>query len=588
MLQSAPRSTTVTSANTNISLKADAKSEMLAAVFRTFHQDTPKSDAELAAIAEQFCLPDCVIDATCANTTGHQLMQSFSGHEGFVELVRLWHGFELENWQVTYSSLSAEVVFTEVSYTPRCKATGKSGTALKDMHKWTFRDGKLLSGKVMWGNPDMFTTISQPCLSTSCEVVVGTPWSGGHRDWPLVVVSSYTKFDNLAHGPRGTEASHSAWTYRLNPTNGQLTLLAVNNDAMNPAFSRVHPTKNVIYACTESIETNGDIVSWSICPTSGELTKMGCADAQGTSTCYVTIDKSGRNAIVVNYWNATIVVLAIDEDTGVIGQTRCVYDPNEGRAMAVSSKKHVNHSKNDKSAQAERQLDPHSHSAILDPIFSKIVFVPDLGMDLIRQLLFDDVAGTITPIATIPSGSAGKTALGPRYIEFHPTLPMAYVINELSSEVAVFKFDVEIARRVIATGVNESVLQLVQMISTIPTAFPQSMNTCGRLTVHASGSHVLVSNRGHDSIAVFKVIKTGDDAGYLTVATIQHTRGKCPRHFQFDGSGQWMIAANQDSDGIVSFHFNLCTGEIAFTGNDYRVPSPNFVCFMEPRHAQHE
>ncbi len=36
--------------------------------------------------------------------------------------------------------------------------------------------------------------------------------------------------------------------------------------------------------------------------------------------------------------------------------------------------------------------------------------------------------------------------------------------------------------------------------------------------------------------------------------------------------------ANQDTDNLSVFNFNQCSGEIKFTGNEYRVPSPNFVC----------
>jgi 6-phosphogluconolactonase (cycloisomerase 2 family) len=98
-------------------------------------------------------------------------------------------------------------------------------------------------------------------------------------------------------------------TFRLNPIEGSLILLTINDgDAtMNPAFSRVNRSMDVLYACTESVEENGSIVSWKVDTESGRLTRIGCADAQGTSTCYVTLGKARRNALVVNYWNATIV-----------------------------------------------------------------------------------------------------------------------------------------------------------------------------------------------------------------------------------------------------------------------------------------
>jgi hypothetical protein len=88
---------------------------------------------------------------------------------------------------------------------------------------------------------------------------------------------------------------------------------------------------------------------------------------------------------------------------------------------------------------------------------------------------------------------------------------------------------------------------------------------------------VIVSNRGHESIAIFRVKNKGANRGELSTVGYFHTRGETPRHYQFDSSGQYLIVANQDSNSIAVFNFNLCSGEIKFTGNDYRVPSPNFV-----------
>jgi len=126
--------------------------------------------------------------------------------------------------------------------------------------------------------------------------------------------------------------------------------------------------------------------------------------------------------------------------------------------------------------------------------------------------------------------------------------------------------------------VNHSSLQLIQSISTIPNAFPRKMNTCGRVCVHQSGHFVIVSNRGHESISIFRVYQHGPKRGHLKQLGFFHTRGETPRHFQFDSSGQYLIVANQDSNSIAVFSFNLSSGEIKYTGNEYRVPSPNFVC----------
>lgn len=402
----------------------------------------------------------------------------------------------------------------------------------------------------------------------------------------LIVVSSYTRFDNLAHGPRGTEAKHAFYTFRMDTTNGELVLVTQAEDSvMNPAFSRFNPKTNTLYTCTESVAEDGQILSWSVCPRTGSLTKVGECSAGGSSTCYLLLDKQAKNMLVVNYWDATIGVFAIDDSSRAVTQQLSMYDPNEGRQMRARADRHVNHSINDSSAQQERQADPHSHAIVLDPVFGRIAYVPDLGMDLIRQFRYDDVRGTLTPLGAIPSGPPGRKALGPRYLDFHPTLPVCYVINELSSEVSVFEFDRSAAELLGADPTAEAVptLNLVQTVRTIPEAFPSRLNTCGRISVHSGGNFVLVSNRGHNSVTVLRVHHEMHQQGLLSVVGITHTRGATPRHFQFDSSGQWLISANQDSDSIGVFRFNIATGKLEWTGNQYSVPSPNFVCSVMPQ-----
>lgn len=125
---------------------------------------------------------------------------------------------------------------------------------------------------------------------------------------------------------------------------------------------------------------------------------------------------------------------------------------------------------------------------------------------------------------------------------------------------------------------GHSTLTLVQSIRTIPPAFPTNLNTCGRICLHPSGRFVLVSNRGHQSLAILRVRTKGADRGHLSIVGLFHTRGETPRHFAFDTFGQYLLVANQDTDNISVFTFNQSTGEIQFTGNEYRVPSPNFIC----------
>ncbi|KAL7554252.1 hypothetical protein ACHAWF_017673 [Thalassiosira exigua] len=454
-------------------------------------------------------------------------------------------------------------------------------------------------------------------------------------DQQLFFVMSYSDFDKLAHGPRGHEGKHTLRIYRFLP-DGSLVLLHVSGEGgrvINPAFSRFHPTSisraapcvlNVFYTCTEDIEENGQILAYEI-HSDGSLTEIGHVDAGGTSTCYLTIDRDQRNLIAVNYWDSSLVVVPLSRETGAfLGPIQSVYDPRRGRAVRAAAKKHggVNHSMNDESTIAQRQVDPHSHALVLDPFEGCVAYVPDLGKDLIREFFYDERAGKIeTELNVLPSGLSTGKPDGPRYIEFHPRFNVAYVVNELSStvsfpfsrsgarfvclhaafvhrrsvaapKVAVFSIDRELLAeisRAAKLGMpmdqfkGRSTMRLIQSIKTVPSAFPTTMNTCGRISVHQSGRFVIVSNRGHESIAVFRA-KQGSGAkgrptrGALTQVGFFHTRGETPRHFKFDHTGQFLIVAHQDSDTIAVFSFNLTSGEIKYTGNEYRVPSPNFIC----------
>jgi 6-phosphogluconolactonase len=100
--------------------------------------------------------------------------------------------------------------------------------------------------------------------------------------------------------------------------------------------------------------------------------------------------------------------------------------------------------------------------------------------------------------------------------------------------------------------------------------------------VHPSGKFVYGSNRGHDSIAIFKV---DPGTGKLTAAGHEPTLGKNPRNFAIDPTGTFLLAENQDSDTIVVFRIDMETGALTKVGDPLRIPMP--VCIkMMPRPGQ--
>lgn len=382
----------------------------------------------------------------------------------------------------------------------------------------------------------------------------------------LVFVSCYTKFDNLAHQPRGTEAKHGRgmYTYRLNAMTGELVLLSITkDDVMNPSFTRFHHGKKILYTVTESIVSNGQVVAYSVDWQTGMLKNIQSESAGGTSTCYITLTKN--HMLLVNYWDSTVSVLPLQAD-GLVGPIKHIAKmPDVIKAQGQSD--HL----------SDRQSEPHNHSLVFDPYFEKVAFVPDLGTDSIRQFLFDDEKGELTyvnAISTTPDVKFGeKKGHGPRYIVFHPKLGRAYVINELSNTVSVFAWDVENFHKLVK-GENVCALKFMQNISTLPAGFDSNLSKAGRLAISPNGKFVLVSNRGHDSITTLSI----QEDGTLSNPSWVQCHGETPRHFQFDNSGQWVLSVGQDSNNLTVHKFNAGTGKLSYSFLSYPVPSPNFVC----------
>lgn len=387
----------------------------------------------------------------------------------------------------------------------------------------------------------------------------------------FVFVSSYDDFAQLAHSPKGKPAQNSLRVFGFDEEQGTMTLLYVTHVEQNPAFLRYSRMHNVLYACTESIEKEDKVHAFSVCELTGKIELISTHPAGGRSCCYLTIDPQNANLLCVNYWDSFISSFPLDKD-GRIGAQRFTLSTSESpNPIRISRKDH----------QANRHTENHPHAIALDPYCGKVAYVPDLGKDQIKQFNWDSTEGRLKYTTSINSGNKySDQKLGPRYLEFHPSLPLCYCVNEISSTVGVLLMKTNIILTNDFNDVNAlPTLELIQELSTLPMEFPKKFNTCGRIALDPTGQFLIVSNRGHNSLAVFKI----STAGTLeSLVGHFHTRGETPRHFQFDPSGKFLFVANQDTDNVSIFTFDSSTGVFKYTGHSYDVPSPNFVCAVNP------
>ena len=97
-----------------------------------------------------------------------------------------------------------------------------------------------------------------------------------------------------------------------------------------------------------------------------------------------------------------------------------------------------------------------------------------------------------------------------------------------------------------------------------------------QVQAHPGGRFVYVSNRGHDSIAVFAA---DGDSGRVTLVANEPTLGRTPRNFSLDPAGRFLYVANQNSDTVVCFRVHPETGRLEPTGEVTTVPAPTCVLF---------
>ncbi|TYZ66466.1 hypothetical protein PybrP1_010805 [[Pythium] brassicae (nom. inval.)] len=199
---------------------------------------------------------------------------------------------------------------------------------------------------------------------------------------------------------------------------------------------------------------------------------------------------------------------------------------------------------------------PHLHSTTWVPGTS-LVLAADLGNDQIVQFKLDRSSKKFNsgslPIVKRPPGS------GPRHMDIHPNGNIAYVVDELSNTIGVYQLNAQ----------DKSLpSQATQVISTLPVGNTKASSSAD-IHVSGDGRFVYSSNRGHDSIAIFRV--TSQTTGALQFVGTQSIRGTVPRSFLLYKN--YLIVAGQNSDTIEVFLRND-DGTLTNTGITASSPTP--------------
>ena len=339
--------------------------------------------------------------------------------------------------------------------------------------------------------------------------------------------------------------SKGIYAIKFDTKSGEIEMLGLAAESQRPSFVAIHPTKRMLFAVNEKVEVKGKrtglVSAFKIEDEGFKLKLIDEKPSEGGAPCHLVVDPTGSNILVANYVGGNCSSLKINED---------------GTMKLVSTMQHKGTSVN-----IARQRGPHAHSINVGPN-NKFAFAADLGIDKIMIYQFDAESGRLSPNESQPFVKLAPGS-GPRHFAFHPNGKYAYVCNELLLTVTAFKYDAE-----------KGSLSEIQTTPTIPQGFKGRKSTA-EVQVDPQGKFVFVSNRGHESIACFKIDK---NSGKLSFVETEPTGGKEPRNFCVDPTGHFVLACNQNSDSIHVLKIES-DGALSPTGHSIECPTPVCVKF---------
>lgn len=327
--------------------------------------------------------------------------------------------------------------------------------------------------------------------------------------------------------------------YRVDAPTGRWEHVQLLPDLLNPSFLAFDRAKRYLY----TVHGDGnEVSSYRIDGATGRITPLNKQDTKGKNPVHLAIDPANRFMVVSNHVTSTLAVLPVREDGSLGELTDLVTVQGQigpHRVEQPFAKPHQN------------QFDPSG----------RFVVVPDKGLDRVFTFRLSP-EGKLVP-AEPPSVAARETS-GPRHVAFHPSLPYAYVVNELDSTVTGYRYEAGTGR-----------LTPFQVVSSLPESFTGN-SRASEIAVSADGRFVYASNRGYDSVAVLSVDPAN---GWLTAVDFAPSEGKTPRFFALDPTGRYMFVANEESDTIVTFTVDQASGKLARTDDVVRTGSPVCIVF---------
>lgn len=319
--------------------------------------------------------------------------------------------------------------------------------------------------------------------------------------------------------------SKGIYYYNFSTNTGELTNKKLVAEINNPSFLTISSDRKFLYAVSEFGNENGTVNAYSI-NNDGSLTFINNVSSEGNSPCHVQLNENNSKLVVSNYGGGNIAIYNINKN-GSIQDASQVIDHN---VPGITS---------------------HAHSA---KFYKNNLFVADLGRDFLAQYVEKNKE------YVLKENFKMSPKAGPRHFVITKNEDFIYVINELNSTITALKKE-------------SKTFTEIQTISTLENNYV-GMNACADIHLSKNERFLYGSNRGENSIVVFKRDLT---TGTLEKIQSISVEGDWPRNFTLSPNGNFLLVANQKSNSISVYKVDDNSGKLSYL-KQFSTPIP--VCLI--------
>ncbi len=316
---------------------------------------------------------------------------------------------------------------------------------------------------------------------------------------------------------------------------GEIQTPSLSAQANNPSFLASDQYGRYLYAVNEIGQ--GMVDAFEINP-DATLKFLNHQSSKGAAPCHLSLGPVDQSVFVANYSDGTFARLPVNGDGSLSPADWTLTNSGKG-------------------PNTGRQEEPHAHASYFEPALQTIVMC-DLGTDEVLVAPSDPTKGKLARFHV-------KPGTGPRHAAVSEDGKFAYVNGELLNTVSVFQIS------------SQADWKQIQQVETLPDNHGNTSSFTAEIVLHPSGKWLYVSNRGHDSIAVFRVLPTG----LLEIVEYKPLLVKTPRGFAIEPSGKWMVVGGQDSHSIQALEIDSITGKLISHKPPVPLNSPVCILFQK-------